>query len=207
MIVALSLLRRMGGVICRGESAKAFWALPTCKCTMSTAYGCKCPLRKSNARAEPEHRLCACDACLQAPSWLTPACAPLLGAAGAARTNYRLRDHRPKPHRLHRCCAFAGSLLLSWPHSPGPREGSCDAGMLAGVVLVSLLPCLSAVTVAVVSVCAVLCSAGVARWEVRKRFSDFVQLNAAFRDKQKVGDTHTHLHTHTQIPAAVPPKS
>ena len=32
----------------------------------------------------------------------------------------------------------------------------------------------------------VMCSAGVARWEVRKRFSDFVQLNAAFKSKQKV---------------------
>ena len=32
----------------------------------------------------------------------------------------------------------------------------------------------------------VLCSAGVARWEVRKRFSDFVQLNAAFRGKQEM---------------------
>eukprot|EP00277_Geminigera_cryophila_P037334 CAMPEP_0173104218 /NCGR_PEP_ID=MMETSP1102-20130122/39056_1 /TAXON_ID=49646 /ORGANISM="Geminigera sp., Strain Caron Lab Isolate" /LENGTH=133 /DNA_ID=CAMNT_0013999585 /DNA_START=10 /DNA_END=407 /DNA_ORIENTATION=+ len=32
----------------------------------------------------------------------------------------------------------------------------------------------------------VMCSAGVNRWEVRKRFSDFVQLNAAFKAKQKI---------------------
>ena len=71
-------------------------------------------------------------------------------------------------------CCLQAPCASGW-HAPAPAS-----------VLVTRDCCLLA-SPAPVFCAPVLCSAGVARWEVRKRFSDFVQLNAAFKDKQKVG--------------------